>query len=202
MRSDVVLPQRIDAYEIGEDQLENPLPYDVIKPLKYPMAEHAPLPIDELRTRSQVRVAKEPEFQYLTEDAKRLRQQIERNTVSLNQKSRSQEIAGNKERRKERIAERKARVASLGEAQDDQYKVYRLTLDTVDEPALKAESEFTDEQTTGMRLAKDEDDVELADDKAKFPYDLEPVKLESLRVLSDLISLAPATRTAQAAPGR
>lgn len=202
VRSDVVLPQRIDAYEIGEDQLENPLPYDVIKPLNYPMAEHAPLPIDELRTRSQARVAKEPEFQYLTEDAKRLRDQIERNTVSLNQKSRSEEIAGNKERRKERIAERKARVASLGEAQDDQYKVYRLTLDTVDEPALKAESEFTDEQTTGMRLAKDEDDVELADDKAKFPYDLEPVKLESLRVLSDLISLAPATRTAQAAPGR
>ena len=44
----------------------------------------------------------------------------------------------------------------------------------------------------------DEDDVELADDKAKFPYDLEPVKLESLRILADLINLTPATRTAQA----
>ena len=77
-----------------------------------------------------------------------------------------------------------------------------LTLDTVQEPALKAEADFTDEQTTGMRLAKDEDDVELADDKVKFPYDLEPVKLESLRILADLISLSPAPRTAQTAPGR
>jgi hypothetical protein len=72
----------------------------------------------------------------------------------------------------------------------------------VQEPALKAEADFTDEQTTGMRLAKDEDDVELADDKVKFPYDLEPVKLESLRILADLISLSPAPRTAQTTPGR
>lgn len=197
VRSDVVLPQRIDAYEIGEDQLENPLPYDVIKPLKYALAEHAPLPLDELRTRSKTRVDKEQEFMYLVEDSTRLRGQIERNTLSLNQKVRSTEIAANKERRKARVAERKARIAALGEAQAGQYKVFRLTLDTVDEPSLKAEADFTDEQTTGMRLAKDEDDIELADDKAKFPYDLEPVKLESLRILSDLIGLTPVTRTAQ-----
>jgi carboxyl-terminal processing protease len=202
VRSDVVLPQRIDAYEIGEDQLENPLPYDVIKPLKYSLSEHAPLPLDELRTRSQARVEKEQEFQYIGEDAKRLREQIERNTLSLNLDARTSEIAANKERRKSRIAERKERVAALGDAQSNQYKVYRLTLDTVDQPALKLESEFTDEQTTGMRLAKDEDSVELADDKAKFPYDLEPVKLESLRILADLIGLSSGTRTAQADPGR
>ncbi len=202
VRSDVVLPQRIDAYEIGEDQLENPLPYDVIRPLKYAMAEHAPLPLEELRTRSKGRVDKEQEFRYLVDDANRLREQIERNTLSLNLKSRSAEIAANKDRRKARIAERKERITSLGDAQSGQYKVFRLTLDTVDEPALKAEADFTDEQTTGMRLAKDDDDIELADDKAKFPYDLEPVKLESLRILADLIGLKPATRTAQALPGR
>jgi len=198
VRSDIVVPQRIDAYEIGEDQLKNPLPYDVISPLKYTPSEHSPLPLDELRTRSQVRVGKEPEFQYTKEDAKRLREQIERNTVSLNLKNRSEEIASNKDRRKARIAERKERVATLGEAQESQYKVYRLTLDTVAQPNLKLESEFTDEQTTGMRLAKDEDEIELADDKVKYPYDLEPVKLESLRILSDLIGLSPANRTAQA----
>ena len=202
VRSDIVLPQRVDAYEIGEDQLENPLPYDVIKPLQYGMAEQAPLPLDDLRSRSQARVQKEPEFQYIAEDAKRLRDQIERNTVSLNLKSRSSEIAANKERRKARIAERKERVAALGDAQTSQYKVFRLTLDTVDAPALKLESDFTDEQTTGMRLAKDEDEVELADDKAKFPYDLEPVKLEGLRILADLIGLTAANRTAQTVPGR
>lgn len=200
VRSDIVLPQRVDAYEIGEDQLENPLPYDVIKPLGYALSDQAPLPLDDLRARSGKRVDKEPEFQYIADDAKRLRDQIEKNTLSLNQKNRASEIAANKERRKDRVAERKARVADLGEAQNNAYKVYRLTLDTVDEPALRLESDFTDEQTTGMRLAKDDDDVELADDKAKFPYDLEPVKLEGLRILSDLIGLSAPNRTAQAAP--
>lgn len=202
VRSDVVLPQRVDAYEIGEDQLVNPLPYDVIKPLKYAMSEYSPLPLEEIRNRSKTRVEKEQEFRYVVDDATRLREQIERNALSLNQKTRASEIAANKERRKARIADRKARIATLGEAQSSEYKVFRLTLDTVQEPALKAEADFTDEQTTGMRLAKDEDDVELADDKVKFPYDLEPVKLESLRILADLISLSPAPRTAQTAPGR
>jgi len=202
VRSDVVLPQRVDAYEIGEDQLENALPYDVIKPLKYALAPQSPLPLDELRTRSKTRIDKEQEFLYLVEDTERLRAQIEANTLSLNLQARTAEIEANKARRKARIAERKTRVAGLGNAQTEQYRVFRLTLDTVDEPALKAEADFTDEQTTGMRLAKDEDNVELADDKAKFPYDLEPVKLESLRILCDLIGLAPATGTAQTTPGR
>ncbi|MFN0127125.1 MAG: carboxy terminal-processing peptidase [Verrucomicrobiales bacterium] len=202
VRSDVVLPQRIDAYEIGEDQLDNPLPYDVIPPLKYSLSEQSPLPLEELRARSQNRVSKEPEFQHVLDDTKRLRDQIEGNTWSLNLKARTAEIAANKERRKARIAERKARVTALGSAHTDDYKVYRLALDTVDEPSLKLESEFSDEQTTGMRLAKDEDDIELADDKAKYPYDLEPVKLESLRILADLIGLTPATRTAQAGASR
>lgn len=202
VRSDIVLPQRVDAYEIGEDQLENPLPYDVIKPLRYALADQAPLPLDDLRTRSQERVQKEVEFRYILDDAARLRDQIERNTLSLNLQSRTSEIAANKERRKSRIAERKQRVAALGDAQANEYKIYRLTLDTVNEPALKLESDFTDEQTTGMRLAKDEDEVELADDKVKFPYNLEPVKLEGLRILADLIGLTGSPRTAQSAPGR
>ncbi len=202
VRSDIVLPQRIDAYEIGEDQLKNALPYDVIQPLKYSLAEHAPLPLEELRTRSEDRVGKEPEFQFLVSETARRREQIERNTLSLNIEARTAEIATNKERRKARIADRKTRVDALGEAHASQYKVYRLTLDTVDNPALKLEKDFTDEQTTGMRLAKDDDDIELADDKVKYPFDLEPVKLESLRILADLINLAPATRTAQAGASR
>ena len=199
VRSDVVLPQRVDAYEIGEDQLENPLPYDTIKPLRYSLYSRAPLPTEELKARSKVRIAKEPEFQFLLDDISRLKTQIDRNTLSLNEKNRMSEIDANKERRKQRNEERKTRIAALGAAQKNQFKMFRLTLDNVDEPELKAESEFTDEQTTGMRMAKEDDD-DAEDDKIKFPYDVEPVKLETLRILDDLIALSDTSRTAQRVP--
>jgi carboxyl-terminal processing protease len=199
VRSDVVLPQRVDAYEIGEDQLENPLPYDTIKPLRYSLYSRAPLPTEELKARSKGRIAKEPEFQFLLDDIARLKTQIDRNALPLNEKNRMSEIDSNKERRKQRNEERKTRIAALGAAQKNQFKMFRLTLDNVDEPELKAESEFTDEQTTGMRMAKEDDD-DAEDDKIKFPYDVEPMKLETLRILDDLIALSDTSRTAQRVP--
>jgi carboxyl-terminal processing protease len=198
VRSDVVLPQRVDAYEIGEDQLENPLPYDTIKPLKYSLYELAPLPLEELKSRSKSRIAKEPEFQYLLDDITRLKSEIDRNTLSLNEKGRLAEIESKKALRKQRTEERKKRIGALGDAQKNQFKVFRLTLDNVDDPALKEESQFSDEQTTGMRMAKEEDAEE--EDKIKFPYDVEPVKLETLRILDDLIALSETGRTAQRGP--
>jgi carboxyl-terminal processing protease len=197
VRSDVVLPSRIDAYEIGEDQAENPLPYDTIKPLKYTAYERAPLPVDEVRARSKKRIEKEPEFQYLVDDIKRVKDQIEKNQLPLSEKARQAEIDNSKLRRKMRAEERKVRIASLGEANKERFKVYRFTLENVDKEELALDSEFTDEQTTGMRLARDEED-EIDDDKAKFPYDLEPVKRETLQILEDLAALMDANRTAQA----
>ncbi len=195
VRSDVIVPQRVDALEIGEDQLENPLPYDTIQPSKYALSDWAPLPVDELKNRSRTRIDKEPEFQFMLEDTKRLRDQIDKNELSLSEAARKAEIDANKDRRKARTADRKQRIASLGDAQKNEFKVFRLTLDNVADEGLKAESEFTDEQTTGMRMAKDDEADE--DDKTKFPYDIEPVKLEALRILSDLISISGTTRTAQ-----
>ena len=198
--SDVILPQRVNALEIGEDQLDYPLPHDDIKPLPYSLYERAPMPVDQLKDLSATRIASEPEFRYLVEDTNRLRDQLARNTLSLNEKARMDEIKTTKERRKIRNDERKKRITELGDAQKNQYKVFRLTLDSVNEPALKLESDFTDEQTTGMRLAKDEDEDE--DETIKFPYDLEPVKLETIKILSDLITVSDSSRTAQAVPAR
>lgn len=198
VNSDIVLPQRIDAYEIGEDTLENPLPYDTIEPLTYSLSRHAPLPIAALAERSKARVAQEPEFQYVMEDIKRLKSQIEGNVLSLNEQKRLEEVSSRKQRIKQRAEERKARIAALGEAQSNAFKAYRFTLDNVGEDTLHPESEFANETATGMRMAKRDDDVELdEDDKAKFPYDIEPVKLEALRILADLVSLEAQKSTAQ-----
>lgn len=195
--SDIELPSRLDVFEIGEDQLENPLPYDTIKPLKYSLWEGAPLPTGDLTSRSKDRVAKEPEFQYLVEDITRLKSQREKNVISLNEAVRQEEIDGNRERRKQRSTERKERVAQLAEKEKDRYKVFRLTLENVEAPQLQLESDFSEEETTGMRVAKDENEDEVV----KYPYDLEPVKLETLHILEDLVSLAQASRTAQAGKG-
>lgn len=200
VNSDVVLPQRIDAYEIGENTLENPLPYDTIDPLAYSLSSHAPLPLPTLVERSKARVAQEPEFQYLTEDIKRLKSQIDGNVLSLNEKARLEEVATRKQRFKQRSEERKARIAALGDAQTNAYKSYRFTLDNVAEEALHPESEFENETASGMRMVKADDDAELdEEDKAKFPYNMEPVKLEALRILGDLVSLKAQKNTAQSA---
>ncbi len=195
---DVVFPSRIDAYDIGEDMLENPLEYDTIPKVKYSLYDKAPLPADELRNRSKARVEKEVEFQYLTEDIKRYKDQIAKNTISLNEKERLDENEKLKERRKARNEERKKRIAALGAAGKDAYKMFKLTLDNVDKPELTPET-ANEEQSTGMRMAKDEDDDGDVD-KPLFPNDLEPIKAESLHVLEDLISLHYAPRTAAAEP--
>jgi carboxyl-terminal processing protease len=195
--SDLVIPSRVDGYEVGEDELENPLEYDTIKPLRYSTTS-AGFPVEELRSRSKVRVEKESEFTLLAEDIKRTQENIKKNSISLNEEDRWAEVQTNKERRNARNESRKARIAAFTQAEKDRFKVYRLTLDNVEDKDLKLDADFTDEQSTGMRMAKDDDDE--IDDKIKFPWDLEPGKLEALHILQDLIALTDPNHTALATP--
>jgi carboxyl-terminal processing protease len=67
----------------------------------------------------------------------------------------------------------------------------------VDKPDLVLESTFTKEDSTGMRTAKKEDDDEdNVTDGSKFPYGIEPVKLETIHILRDLIQLEHKPTTA------
>ena len=59
----------------------------------------------------------------------------------------------------------------------------------MDKPELMKESNFTKEQATGMRMAAGKDDEDAASEDSQFPYGIEPVKLETLHVLRDLIEL-------------
>lgn len=67
-------------------------------------------------------------------------------------------------------------------------KVYHLTLDNVSKPDLVLESDFTREQSTGMRMAARTDD-DGSNGGSKFPYGVEPVKLETIHIMRDLIDL-------------
>ncbi len=71
-----------------------------------------------------------PEFHYVMEDMERLRQKLDENRISLNEDVRRKELQDDKVRKETRAKERLAR-------NEEEPRIYRLTLDTVDKPNLQ-----------------------------------------------------------------
>lgn len=186
---DVKLPSIRDVLDIGEASAENPLPYDTIPARKYPLFRKEAFPVEEISSRVKSRLASNPEFQYILDESKRLKDKIDRNTVSLNLQEREKERLDTESRRDKQESEREKRAKETAErVKDNGFKIYHLTLDNVDQPELVPHSAFTKEMNTGMRTAAAKDD-EGGGDGSKFPYGIEPVKLETLNILRDLIDL-------------
>ncbi|WP_395751071.1 carboxy terminal-processing peptidase [Prosthecobacter sp.] len=188
VEADVPLPSIRDVLDIGESSAENPLPYDTIPPRKYPLFRKDPFPIEEINARVKSRLATNPEFQNVVEESKRLKDKIDRNTVTLNLQEREKERLDTEARRDKQNEERAQRAKEVAERiKDAGFKTYHLTLDNVDKPDLVPESAFTKEMNSGMRTASKDD--ENSSDGAKFPYGIEPVKLETIHILRDLLEL-------------
>ncbi|MBB5040520.1 carboxy terminal-processing peptidase [Prosthecobacter dejongeii] len=187
---DLVLPSIRDVLDIGEASAENPLPYDTIPARKYGLISEKPYPLEELRNRLTGRLASNPEFQYILEESKRLKERIDRNTATLSLAEREKETAETKARREKQEAERAERVKVLNDKLKlDGFKTYHLTLDNVDAAELVPESAFTREQSTGMKMAVKADGEEGASELSKFPYGLEPTKLETVNIMRDFLEL-------------
>ncbi len=198
---DVKLPSLRDVLDIGEASAENPLPYDTIPPRKYSLFRKKPFPVDEINARVRSRVAANPEFQYIVGESKRLKEKIDRNTVSLNLADREKERLETEARRDRQNAEREKRVKDLAaRLKDGGFKVYNLTLDNVDKPALVPHSAFTKEMNSGMRTAANVEDN--ANDGSKYPYGVEPAKLETIHILRDMIDLEHVPATAAQTEGK
>lgn len=198
---DLVLPSIRDVLDIGEASADNPLPYDTIPARKYNLINEKGFPVADLAKRLDERVKTNPEFQYIVDESKRLKDRIDRNTVSLNLAERQKETAETKARREKQDAERSARVKEIAAKNKEGFKVYHLTLDNVDKPDLVIESDFTREQSTGMRMAKRDDDEEAEPAAAKFPFGLEPMKLEAVNIMRDLLDLTTKRPTTAKAEG-
>lgn len=179
--SDIIVPSPTDTPEIGEDALPNPLAYDEVDPQPINKFSGTTSLIDTLRQRSQERVSKDREFHYINEDMKILRQKLDLNELSLNEKARRDELAEDKKRREEREAERKAHPAPATVA-------YEVSLDTVDKPDLPL---VTKKKKPAIKDPESDEDVEpVADD---IP---DSVRQEALRILTDLSSMTHSLRTA------
>lgn len=187
---ELVLPSIRDVLDIGEASAENPLPYDTIPARKYNLVSKNPFPIEELRKRMDERIKSNPEFQIIVDESKRLKERIDRNTLSLNLAEREKESQETKERREKQDAEREVRAKEVAaKLKDGGFKTYHLTLDNVDKEELVPESAFSREQSTGMRMAQKTDDEDAEPSGSKFPYGLEPMKLETVNILRDFVEL-------------
>jgi carboxyl-terminal processing protease len=188
---DIILPSRFDALKIGEAMLKYPLPYDTIDPLKYDVSDQSGLHLEELRRRSQQRVSGDVEFGYIHDDVNRLREQIEKNTLSLNLEERNAERADNEKREKERNAARKLAFEGIRESESPLTTIYKLTLDNVGGP-LEEQKDFSD-NNGNMRLSETDEDGQPLDESLKapeFPFGFDPMKREAILIATDLVQLA------------
>jgi carboxyl-terminal processing protease len=204
--SDIILPSLSDLPEFGEGALKNCLAYDEVPKARYTKwSDSHPLFIDELKRRSAERVQHNQEFHYVMEDVDRLRHKLDENRISLNEDTRKKELEEDKVRKEMRSKERLAR-------HDEEPRVYRLTLDTVDKPNLQLimfPGKLAQAKTKGVspkvapEAAGDADSDSPSDDEdssnGKEPA-IDPERDESLNILSDLADLSRGPKTASVRP--
>jgi carboxyl-terminal processing protease len=192
VESDIVLPSLTDNPEIGEGALNNPLPYDEVAPKPITPSFSPPLAhLEELRARSAARVASEQEFQYIQEDMQRIRDRIEANQISLNKSSRKAELEADKKRKEARMAARKSRGPALAA------NAFEITLDNVDERELQPVAFERPPKTRAYDAEEESDPAEESGEDAKTP-EHDAVRVESLRVMRDMIELTNPAKTARA----
>jgi carboxyl-terminal processing protease len=202
--SDIVLPSLSDLPEFGEGALKNALSYDEVPKAKYTKwSDTHSLFIDQLRRRSEERVKNDPEFHYVMEDMDRLRHKIDENRISLNEDVRKKELADDKLRKETRSKERLAR-------NQEEPRIYRVTLDTVDKPNLQlvmypgklAEAKknaVAPKVDPGAAPDADSDLISGAgsDSDNKEPA-IDPERDEGLNILADLADFSRGPKTASA----
>jgi len=200
--SDIVLPSLSDLPEFGEGALKNALPYDEVPKAKYTKwSDTHSLFVDQLKRRSGERVKNHPEFHYVMEDIDRLRHKIDENRISLNEDVRKKELADDKLRKEMRSKERLAR-------NQEEPRIYRLTLDTVDKPNLQlimypgklAEAKKSSVSPKVVDDAAPDADSDLvgsapSSDDTKEPV-IDPERDETLNILADLVDLSRGPKTA------
>src|SRR5256884_1302867 len=200
--SDIVLPSLSDLPEFGEGALKNALPYDEVPKAKYTKwSDTHSLFVDQLTRRSEERIKNDPEFHYVMDDIDRLRRKLDENRISLNEDVRKKELADDKLRKEMRSKERLAR-------NQEEPRIYRLTLDTVDKPNLQLimyPGKLAEAKKNGATPKVDPEAAPDADtdltagvgvgDDSKEPA-IDPERDEALNILGDLVDLSRGPKTA------
>ena len=129
VKADVVIPSLTDLPEIGESDLDNPLPWDTVPAAKFTEANRVNPSLAALRTHSEKRVAKTQDFIELKSEIERFRKLRADKSVSLNEAQRQKEKDELKARAETLKKERLARASKPPAA-------YEVTLKNVTKPGL------------------------------------------------------------------
>jgi carboxyl-terminal processing protease len=199
--SDIVLPSLSDLPEFGEGALKNALAYDEVTKAKYTKwSDNHSLFVDQLRARSEERVKNDPEFHFVMEDMDRLRHKMDENRITLNEDARKKELQDDKLRKEMRSKDRLAR-------NQEEPRIYRLTLDTVDKPNLQLimyPGKLAEAKKNGVSPKVDPEAASDADSDvissggegdSKEPA-IDPERDETLNILTDLVDLSRGPKTA------
>ncbi|MCX6909417.1 MAG: carboxy terminal-processing peptidase [Verrucomicrobia bacterium] len=181
------MPSLYDIRDIGESSLNNAMPYDEVQPAPHLNFGAFNGKLTELRQRSLLRVATEPEFTYLNEDIGRVKQQLKEGSISLNKAKRLEEkkaatnrdAARKKERRARAIPELKFIDIAVGAATNAVASASAPRATTTAAAAAKPAAHDTDPDAD----PDDESDIK------EPPTD--PLLNESLSILRDLVVLVP-----------
>lgn len=88
---DIDLPPFIDLNEIGENVLENALPWDTIRPVLHRKTGKIAPYIAQLKSLHEERIEKNPDFQFRLSQIEKIKQNREKSDVSLNENLRRNE---------------------------------------------------------------------------------------------------------------
>jgi len=175
VKADIVIPSLTDLPEIGESDLGNPLPWDTIPAVKFTNSNRVGSSLAALRTRSNLRVAKDPDFAELKTAIERYRKMRDDKSVSLNEAQRQKEKSELEARIEASKKQRLARATPTPAA-------YEVTLKNVSKPGL---SDLVKPKTPA---AAPDADPDTFDEIAATPTE-DLILLEAQNILTDYASL-------------
>jgi len=187
VEADIVLPNIMDAIEVGEKYLYYALAYDKIRKAPgYKAAARENLFIAQLKGMSLERLGQAKDFVYLEDDVKRTKERIEKNELSLNLKERQAELAVAEARTKERNKERIARFAKVQKEDKANMTFYKAHLDDLKAVKLPVFDPSSDDDDYMKRAV---DEIEELDITPEWPSGIDPVKREGIAILNDLLKM-------------
>lgn len=198
---DIILPSVHNYMEGGEGSIPGALPWDTIPSAKYDAVNIIPPMLDELRKRSDARVAKDKDFAWIQTEIERYKKTKDDKTISLNEKQRLREKDEAEQRSKARKKELKARG-------EPAYKTYDLTLKNVGQPGLppatvKTNAVASVEGKDGSKKTASETvdpEAEDAEAKEEVVADVDINLDEARRIIFDMIELKNKTQSVAIKP--
>jgi carboxyl-terminal processing protease len=176
--ADIALPSLSDAADVGEAELQDPLPWDRVPPSDFTREDQVSPFRHDLRDRSAARMAADEDFAYLREDIAQLKKRLATKTVALNEANRRQEKAEDRAREEARKRERAARKESPP-------TTYEITLSNAAIPGLPTPA--TTISSPAAKSSKSSAD-ETEEAEASLPQS-DPVLHESERILADYAAM-------------